>query len=284
MYLLLLLCSLLLSARYTCGVSVAPSAIPSSIAPSPAGPNLWTITDHRIACNPAECMYSFNIAEKPNLMEPQQAPTHCEFTVDAGGGGLGSAAAAAGALPANRTSFQDKICGGEYDGEGTSNNSYTVNGGYMNTSSVVLCFTNSDEGLWAFFGFDPWEFLSGPQKTSPAYQIGWFGNNSNYTKPRLGLSRRDNLSRRDTHVWKFLSGTRVIQDYINPNKVDIKFTIQGPTGNNISCWAVLDSPSEVAAENWSFSHKGCRNSQWSFGWGYDDYQDTGVLSVFEYHT
>ena len=73
----------------------------------------------------------------------------------------------------------------------------------------------------------------------------------------------------------------VIQDYINPNKVDTKFTIQGPTGNNISCWAVLDSPSEVAAENWSFSHKGCRNSQWSFGWGYDDYQDTGVLSVFE---
>lgn len=73
----------------------------------------------------------------------------------------------------------------------------------------------------------------------------------------------------------------VIRNDINANEVDIKFNIQGPTGNNISCWAVLDSPSEVAAEKWSISHEGCRDSQWSFGWGYDDYQDAGVLSVFE---
>ncbi|KAK7912026.1 hypothetical protein PG985_014507 [Apiospora marii] len=288
MHLLLLLCSLLLSARYTCGISATPSGTTSgTIASSPpvpageAGPppsmqgvDKWTINDHRIACNPAQCMYSFDIFE--NLTDQpmnQQISTHCEFLVDAAGG---PNSAAAPALPASRTPFQDKTCGG-----GSSNRSYTVNGGFTNTSSVVLCFTNSPEDKWAFFGFDPWEFLSGPPKVSPAYPIGVFGNNSD-TGHLPDLNRGGSLlSRRDSHVWKFLSGTRVTQNDLDANKVDIKFSIQGPTGTNVSCWAVLDSPPEVLAEKWSFSHKGCRNSQWSFGWGYDDYQDTGVLSVFE---
>lgn len=83
----------------------------------------------------------------------------------------------------------------------------------MNTSSVVLCFTNSQENLWAFFGFDPWEFHSGPPKTSPAYRIGLFGNNTGPPPvPIRGdniLSRKGNLvNRQDSHVWNFLSGTR----------------------------------------------------------------------------
>ena len=207
MYLLLLLSSLLLSARYTCGISETPSAriasnplVPAGQAgpaPSQQGVDKWTIADHRIACNQAQCMYSFEIFEDPtNQPLDQQVSTHCEFLVDAA------------ALPANRTAFQDKACGGDEDGD-SSNRSYTVNGNFMNTSSIVLCFTNSPENRWAFFGFDPWEFLSGPPKTSPAYPIGWFGNNTNNTGQTPVLSRRDHLlSRRDSHVWKFLSGTR----------------------------------------------------------------------------
>ncbi|KAK7959530.1 uncharacterized protein PG986_004384 [Apiospora aurea] len=133
-------------------------------ATQPRTPNTtWTIIEHRIACTPTQCLYTFDITEAtPN--QPQQGPTHCEFTVD-------TAPGTAAALPANRTSFQDKTCGSIYK------NSYTVNGGFMNASgAVVLCFKNPPEGNWAFFGFDPWEFLSGPQKTSPALPIGTYDN------------------------------------------------------------------------------------------------------------
>ncbi|KAK7995386.1 hypothetical protein PG990_014159 [Apiospora arundinis] len=168
MYILLLLTSLLLTVRCACG---GPIYVRHQ---SQGSTGTWTILDHRIACTPAECHYSFTIVEKPTGGEqPQQPqdPTHCEFLVDTDdthNTGAGTAAAAA-TLPANRTSFQDKLCG-------LDPNSYTVNGGFMNSSALVLCFQNPQEGDWAFFGFDPWEFLSGPPKSSPAYPIGAFAN------------------------------------------------------------------------------------------------------------
>lgn len=105
----------------------------------------WTLTDNRIDCDSTQCIYSFHIYEFEH-----DSSDNCTFTV---------------APPQNQTGFQDVKCG--------SNSTYAVNGGYMsNFTGVVLCFTNTVEGTWAFFGFDSDEFLSGPTKNSPAYTVG----------------------------------------------------------------------------------------------------------------
>ena len=160
MHLLMLLGSLLLSVRY---VYSGPTDIHQGTQDSTG---TWTILDHRIACTQTECHYVFNILEQPTGAQQPQNPTHCDFLVDSDE----AAGAGSPALPANHTSFQDKSCGLEQ--------TYTVNGGFMNSSAIVLCIKNTQEGSWAFFGYDPWEFLSGPQKSSPAYPIGTFGSHN----------------------------------------------------------------------------------------------------------
>ncbi|KAK8096661.1 hypothetical protein PG999_012605 [Apiospora kogelbergensis] len=156
MHLLMLLGSLLLSVS-------GPTDIHQGTQDSTG---TWTILDHRIACTQTECHYVFNILEQPTGAQQPQNPTHCDFLVDSDE----AAGAGSPALPANHTSFQDKSCGLEQ--------TYTVNGGFMNSSAIVLCIKNTQEGSWAFFGYDPWEFLSGPQKSSPAYPIGTFGSHN----------------------------------------------------------------------------------------------------------
>ncbi|KAK8029981.1 hypothetical protein PG993_011272 [Apiospora rasikravindrae] len=145
MYLLILLSSFLLTTMPASGSPILPKT--HSTQPSPPN-STWTIIEHRIACTPSQCLYSFDLTEK-TAGQPQQDPTHCEFTVDTAG-------TAASLLPANRTSFQDKTCGGSGSG---SKHSYSVNGGFMNaTGAVVLCFKNPR------------------RKTSPALPIGSYEN------------------------------------------------------------------------------------------------------------
>ncbi|KAK8079094.1 hypothetical protein PG994_002901 [Apiospora phragmitis] len=163
MHLLLLLSSLLLSASHACAGPIAATSQEAQTSTS-----TWSIMEYRIACTQSACLYSFDITEKSDnqQLQQQQDSSHCEFTVVAG----------TAALPANRTSFQDKACS---DDKGPS---YSVNGGFMNaTGAVILCFKKAPEDNWAFFGFDTWEFLSGPQKTSPAYPIGTWDNSTEET-------------------------------------------------------------------------------------------------------
>jgi hypothetical protein len=105
----------------------------------------WTLTDSRIDCSFTQCNYSFHIHELEH-----DSSDNCNFSV---------------VLPQNQTTFQDVKCG--------SNSKYAVNGGFMsNFTGVVLCFTNTVEGTWAYFGFNDNEYLSGLTKNSPAYPIG----------------------------------------------------------------------------------------------------------------
>ncbi|KAK8062365.1 hypothetical protein PG997_014462 [Apiospora hydei] len=150
MYLLILISSLLL-ARPASGSPI----LDLTQATQPSTPNTtWTIIEHRIACTETQCLYNFDITKAtPN--QPQQDPTHCEFTVDTSGTG-------AAALPANRTSFQDKTCGSIYK------NSYTVNGGFMNASgAVVLCFKNPRRATGPSSASTPGSSSPGPRRPRP---------------------------------------------------------------------------------------------------------------------
>ncbi|KAI5924160.1 hypothetical protein F4810DRAFT_665966 [Camillea tinctor] len=115
----------------------------------------WSLFDSSINCGPMSCDYAFN------LFEDEQLRTYaCDFTVHSH------------EVPPDQTHFEAAVCHGAAD-------THRVNGAWASNHSIVLCFTNIEEEVSAWFGFDDWEIAGGieaPNKTSPAYTIGDFGN------------------------------------------------------------------------------------------------------------
>ncbi|KAI0130039.1 hypothetical protein BJ170DRAFT_297826 [Xylariales sp. AK1849] len=128
----------------------------------------WSLSESHIICDDdSGCRYSFDIYESEH-----DSISYCDFVVNA-----------TDSFTPSRTPFQDIKCG--------SNSEYSVNGGFM-SSGIVLCFKNTDEITWNFFGYDNNEFAYGPPKQSPAYPIGEFNSDSKKRAftPR-GIAPRD---------------------------------------------------------------------------------------------
>ncbi|KAI1640560.1 hypothetical protein F4809DRAFT_589293 [Biscogniauxia mediterranea] len=115
----------------------------------------WSLFNSHINCSTMACDYSFGLFE-----DEQRRSYACDFTVHSH------------EVPPDQTHFEAAVCHGADD-------THWVNGAWMQNHSIVLCFTNIAEEVSAWFGFDDWEIEGGvvaPNKTSPAYTIGDFGD------------------------------------------------------------------------------------------------------------
>ncbi|KAI0024461.1 hypothetical protein F4780DRAFT_602367 [Xylariomycetidae sp. FL0641] len=113
---------------------------------------LMELHNSTINCDLHSCRYSFSLHGIHSGVETAMTP--CNFSVTA--------------TPPH-IHFENVGC--------EPSDIYRVNGAWGANTSIVMCFTNIQQGVYAWFGFDEWEIRGGKSvtfKDSPVYMIGEF--------------------------------------------------------------------------------------------------------------